>query len=72
LHLEDLWIRNVTITMGLVDTYSTPTLLRMLAAGRLDTSRFITHRFALEEMPDAYEAFSRPQHTGALKVVLTR
>ena len=36
LHLEDLWIRNVTITTGLVDTYSTPTLLRMLTAGQLD------------------------------------
>jgi alcohol dehydrogenase len=72
LHLEDLWIRNVTITTGLVDTYSTPTLLRMLAAGRLDAARFITHRFGLDEMPDAYDVFSRPQETGALKVVLSR
>jgi alcohol dehydrogenase len=72
LHLEDLWIRNITITTGLVDTYSTPTLLRMLAAGRLDTSRFITHRFSLDEMPDAYDVFSDPQRSGALKVVLTR
>ncbi|MCA2230515.1 zinc-dependent alcohol dehydrogenase family protein, partial [Nonomuraea aurantiaca] len=45
LHLEDLWIRNLTITTGLVDTYSTPTLLDMIAAGRLDPSTFITHRF---------------------------
>jgi alcohol dehydrogenase len=72
LHLEDLWIRNVTITTGLVDTYSTPTLLRMLAAGRLDAGRFITHRFGLDEMPEAYDVFSRPQETGALKVVLAR
>jgi len=72
LHLEDLWIRNVTITTGLVDTYSTPTLLRMLAAGRLDATRFITHRFTLDEMVDAYEVFSRSNDTGALKVVLTR
>ncbi len=46
LRLEDLWIRNVTITTGLVDTYSTPTLLAMLAAGRLDVSTMITHRYA--------------------------
>ncbi|HEU5470807.1 MAG TPA: zinc-dependent alcohol dehydrogenase family protein [Actinophytocola sp.] len=72
LHLEDLWIRNVTITTGLVDTSSTPTLLRMLAAGRLDTTRFITHRFALAEMEAAYQAFSHPNDTGALKVVLAR
>lgn len=72
LHLEDLWIRDVTITTGLVDTYSTPTLLRMLSMGRLDTTRFITHRFALDEMSDAYEVFSNPQQTGALKVALVR
>jgi len=72
LHLEDLWIRNVTITTGLVDTYSTPTLLRMLASGRLDASRFITHRFGLHDMADAYDVFSRPQETGALKVALHR
>jgi alcohol dehydrogenase len=72
LHLEDLWIRNVTITTGLVDTYSTPTLLRMLRTGRLDTTRFITHRFPLHEMPAAYDVFSDPQHTAALKVALTR
>ena len=72
LHLEELWIRNVTVTTGLVDTSSTPMLLRMLAAGRIDPGRFITHRFALDEMPAAYEVFSRPQESGALKVVLTR
>lgn len=72
LHLEDLWIRNVTITTGLVDTYSTPTLLRMLGAGRLETSRFITHRFPLDEMAEAYDVFANPQQTGALKVALTR
>jgi alcohol dehydrogenase len=72
LHLEDLWIRNITITTGLVDTYSTPTLLRMLSTGRLDTTRFITHRFALDEMPAAYDVFSDPKRTGALKVALSR
>mgnify|MGYP001216244849 CR=1 FL=1 len=72
LHLEDLWIKNVTITTGLVDTYSTPTLLDMIAAGRLDPSPFITHRFALAEMEAAYETFANAQDTGALKVVLTK
>jgi alcohol dehydrogenase len=72
LHLEDLWIRNVTITTGLVDTSSTPMLLRMLAAGRINPDRFITHRFALDEMSNAYDVFEQPQQSGALKVVLTR
>ncbi|MFI7707461.1 zinc-dependent alcohol dehydrogenase family protein [Nonomuraea sp. NPDC049480] len=72
LHLEDLWIRNVTITTGLVDTHSTPTLLDMIAAGRLDPSGFITHRFALHDMAAAYETFADPKSTGAVKVVLSR
>ncbi|SDR24574.1 zinc-dependent alcohol dehydrogenase family protein [Thermostaphylospora chromogena] len=72
LHLEDLWIRDVTITTGLVDTYSTPTLLKMVTAGRLDAAPFITHRFGLHDMEKAYETFSRAAETGALKVVLTR
>ncbi len=70
LHLESLWIRNVTITTGLVDTVSTPTLLRMVATGRIDGERFITHRFALDQMEQAYEVFENAGDTGALKVVL--
>ncbi len=70
LHLEDLWIKDVTITTGLVDTCSTPMLLRMLAAGRLPTSSLVTHRFELGQMEEAYEVFSRAGETGALKVVL--
>lgn len=70
LHLEDLWIKNITITTGLVDTYSTPTLLRMTAAGRLPTSRLVTHTFPLDRMEEAYDVFAGAADTGALKVVL--
>lgn len=72
LHLEDLWMKGVTITTGLVDSYSTPTLLRLIESGDLDVGRFVTHRFALDEFPQAYEVFARAGETGALKVVLTR
>ncbi|RJQ87271.1 zinc-dependent alcohol dehydrogenase family protein [Amycolatopsis panacis] len=72
LHLERLWARDVTITTGLVDTWSTPMLLRMLAAGRLNTERLITHRFGLQEMDEAYDVFAHPQDSGALKVALFR
>ena len=71
LHLEDLWIRNVTVTTGLVDAYSTETLLRLIGAGQLDAGRFVTHHFQLDEMERAYEVFGDAAHTGALKVVLT-
>jgi alcohol dehydrogenase len=72
LHLEDLWIRDITITTGLVDTYSTPTLLRLVTSHYLDAARLVTHRFALDEFVDAYDVFSRAGDTGALKVVLSR
>ncbi|WP_153815323.1 zinc-dependent alcohol dehydrogenase family protein [Streptomyces sp. SUK 48] len=70
LHLEGLWIRDVTITTGLVDTCSTPTLLKMAAAGRLPTGRLVTHTFPLDQMERAYDVFARAAETGALKVVL--
>jgi alcohol dehydrogenase len=72
LHLEDLWIRNVTITTGLVDTYSTPTLLTMLEAGQLDVGHMVTHRFSLDDFIHAYAVFADAAQTAALKVVLTR
>jgi alcohol dehydrogenase len=72
LHLEDLWIRNVTITTGLVDTYSTPTLLRLVAGRQIEAERFVTHRFAFDEFMKAYDVFAAAGDTGALKVVLSR
>src|SRR6188768_2548605 len=71
LHLEDLWIRNVTITTGLVDASSTPTLLRLVGSDQLDASRLVTHHFELDQMEHAYEVFGDAATTGALKVMLT-
>ena len=72
LHLEEQWIRNITITTGLVDTYTTPTLLRLVMSQQLNARRFVTHHFALEQFEEAYDIFTRAGDTGALKVVLTR
>jgi alcohol dehydrogenase len=72
LHLEELWIRNVTITTGLVDTYSTPTLLRLAQGHQVDTERFITHHFTMDQFDEAYDVFARAADTGALKVILSR
>jgi alcohol dehydrogenase len=71
LHLEDIWIKNLTITTGLVDTYSTPTLIGLVASHQLDTSPMITHRFRLDEFETAYDVFGNAADTGALKVLLT-
>ncbi len=72
LHLEDLWIRDVTITTGLVDTYSTPTLLKLIRGHQIEAGRFVTHHFDLDAFGEAYDVFGRAAETGALKVVLTR
>jgi alcohol dehydrogenase len=70
LHLERLWIRDVTVTTGLVDTFTIPRLLRLIATGRLDPSLFATHRFRLDDTMAAYDTFADAGHTNALKVVL--
>ena len=72
LDLKDQWIRDITITTGLVDTYSTPTLLRLVTSGQVNVKPFITHHFGLDEFDEAYDIFGRAADTGALKVVLTR
>jgi alcohol dehydrogenase len=72
LHLEELWIKDVTITTGLVDTFSTPTLLKLTTAQQVDAAKFVTHHFRLDEFIEAYDVFSRAADTGALKVVLVR
>jgi alcohol dehydrogenase len=71
LHLETLWIRDVTITTGLVDTLTTPQLLRLIEERRLDPTPFATHRFALSQTEEAYDVFAAAAETHALKVVLT-
>jgi alcohol dehydrogenase len=70
LHLETLWIRDVTITTGLVDTFTTPKLLSLIAGGRLDALPFATHYFPLGETMAAYDTFADAATSHALKVVL--
>jgi alcohol dehydrogenase len=72
LHLESLWIRNLTVTTGLVDTYSTPTLLRLVASHQLNAEQFVSHHFEFDQMLEAYDIFGRAAETGALKVVISR
>jgi alcohol dehydrogenase len=70
LHLEKLWIRDVLITTGLVDTTTTPKFLKLIEAGRLDPTPFATHRFALADAEEAYDVFGAAAESHALKVVL--
>jgi alcohol dehydrogenase len=70
LHLENLWDRNITITTRLVDAVSTPMLLKVLHAHKLDARLLITHRFKLAQILDAYETFGHAAKTQALKVLI--
>jgi alcohol dehydrogenase len=70
LHLETLWDRNITITTRLVDTVSTPMLLKTVRAGRLAPMKLITHHFRLDDIMNAYDTFGRAAETGALKVII--
>jgi len=70
LHLESLWDRNISITTRLVDTVSTPMLLKTLCSHKLDPKPLITHRFKFDHILDAYEAFAHAAETHALKVLI--
>jgi alcohol dehydrogenase len=71
LHLERLWSHNITLTTGLVDTYTTPMLLSTVESKRLEPKKLVTHRFTLNRIMDAYDTFSDAAHSGALKVVIS-
>jgi alcohol dehydrogenase len=71
LKLQDLWIKDVKITTGLVSATTTPMLLKLVAQGKLAPAQFVTHRFELDEMMDAYDTFGRAAETKAMKVAIS-
>ncbi|ABQ33181.1 MAG: zinc-dependent alcohol dehydrogenase family protein [Bradyrhizobium sp.] len=70
LHLEKLWDRNIAITTRLVDTVTTPMLLKTVQSKKLEPKLLITHRFRLDQILDAYETFGAAARTHALKVLI--
>jgi len=72
LKLQDLWIKDVTITTGLVSATTTPMLLKLVAQGKLQPETFVSHRFALGDVVDAYDTFGRAAETGAFKLAIAR
>ncbi len=71
LHLEKLWSSNITITTGLVDTVTTPMLMKTVISGKLQPEMLITHHFKLSEIMKAYDIFGNASKEKALKVILT-
>jgi alcohol dehydrogenase len=72
LHLEELWIKNVTITTGLVDGTTVPMLMRLVRSGKIAGELFGTHEFALTDILSAYDTFAEAGKHNALKVVIKR
>ena len=71
LHLETLWPLNIAITTRLVDTVTTPMLLKTVQSKKIDPTRLITHRYKLDQILDAYDTFGRAAETRALKVIIS-
>ncbi len=71
LHLEKLWDRNIALTTRLVDTATTPMLLKVVRSGKLQPQKLVTHRFAMNDIMKAYDTFGNAAEEGALKVVVT-
>lgn len=72
LPIQDLWIKDIAITTGLVSATTTPMLLKLVAQGKLTPEQFVTHRFRLEEFMDAYDTFGRAAETKAMKMAISR
>jgi alcohol dehydrogenase len=70
LPMQDMWIKNVKLTMGLVDTVSIPTLLKMVASGRIPAEKMGTHSFTFAQIDDAYDVFGNAAAHAALKVII--
>jgi len=69
-HMERLWSHNITLTTRLVDTVTTPMLLKSVESGTLHPEKLVTHHYALSDIMGAYETFSHAREERALKVVL--
>lgn len=69
--LQNLWIRNITLTTGLVNTNTTPMLLKTVVSGGIKPNQLITHHFKLDEILEAYEVFGNASKEKAMKVILT-
>ncbi len=71
LHLETLWSKNITITTRLVDTVTTPMLLKTVSSKKIDPTKLITHHFNLNDIVNAYDTFQNAARDKTLKVILT-
>ena len=70
LPINDLWIKNIDISMGLVNTNTLPMLLKLVAEHKLPADKFVTHEFSFDQILEAYEVFGNAAEHGALKMLI--
>ncbi len=71
LNLDKLWSQNITLTTRLVDTVSTPMLMKTVESGKLQPGLLITHHFTMDQLMQAYDTFGDAANSHALKVIIT-
>ncbi len=71
LQLQDLWIKDITLTTGLVSATTTPMLAKLVASGKVNAKDFVSHTYDFDQFEDAYDTFANAADTGALKLVIT-
>jgi alcohol dehydrogenase len=70
LALNELWIKNIDISMGLVNTNTLGMLLKLVAEHKLPADKFVTHEFSFDQMLEAYDVFEHAAEHDALKVLI--
>lgn len=70
-HIEKLWISNITLTTGLVNTSTTPMLLKTVTSKKLQPEQLITHRFTFDQFLEAYDVFKQAAENEAMKVIIS-
>lgn len=68
--LNKLWIKNLTITTGLVNANTTGMLLKTCCSGKLPLEKLATHHFKFSDFEKAYDVFKRASDEKALKVMI--
>jgi alcohol dehydrogenase len=70
LALNELWIKNIDISMGLVNTNTLGMLLKLVAEHKLPADKFVTHEFGFDQVLEAYDIFGHAADHDALKVLI--
>jgi len=70
LQIQNLWIQNITLRTGLVNTNTTPMLLKVVLSKKIDPNKLITHHFKLNDIMHGYEVFGNAAKEKAMKVII--